>query len=187
MGALLAVHASHLASSSMGILFWNCLVGFCSFKPPLPPAPLTLLHLHPLPNPPSSNSQGFSSPIRHLTSSTYRLEDYFDLQATAWADCNIFSFTQISKRYLESVTTRAWIVVESCGLVVGHILDFDLIVERHGALPTALRLVDDRWWRGDKSRRRRKLKFAIFEGRGGIPHSLQEFRSPTCFTMPDTP
>ena len=69
---------------------------------------------------------------------TYGFEDHSDLQATAGADSNLFSIAKISKADLELVPTGTRVSIECGSSVVGHIFDFDLIVERHLVLPESL-------------------------------------------------
>ena len=62
---------------------------------------------------------------------TYCFEDHFNLQAAAGANSNLLPIAKIGEADLELVATGTWISIESRSSVVGHIFDFDLIVERH--------------------------------------------------------
>ena len=66
---------------------------------------------------------------------TYGFEDHSDLQAAAWADSNLLPIAKVSEGDLELVATGTWVSIESRSSVVGHIFDFDLIVERHLVFP----------------------------------------------------
>lgn len=62
-----------------------------------------------------------------------------DHQAAARAHANVLAVPQVRQPDLEAVAARARVVVDLELLVVGHVLDFDLVVERlgHGF---------GRWW-----------------------------------------
>lgn len=71
---------------------------------------------------------------------TYCFEDYSDLQAAAGANSDLLPIAKISEADLELVATGTWISIESRSRIIGHIFDFDLIVERHlGFLKVQLR------------------------------------------------
>ena len=63
----------------------------------------------------------------------YCFEYDFDRQTAAGADCDFLAIAEVGERDLELVSTWAWIGVEGCSLVIGHIFDLYLIVERHRA------------------------------------------------------
>lgn len=50
------------------------------------------------------------------------LEDDANLQTTAWADGNLLAVAQVVHRYLETIATRTWVVVDLEGGVPGHVL-----------------------------------------------------------------
>ncbi len=106
-----------------------------SLKQRLPPAPQALLRFHLLwVGFPARESQWV--PIcRCHTSYAYCFEDHSDLQAAAWADSNLLPVAKISDGDLELVATGTWVSIERGSSVVGHIFDFDLIVERHLLFP----------------------------------------------------
>ena len=64
---------------------------------------------------------------------TYSLEYDLDRQTAARADCHFLAITEVRERDFELVPARAGIGIECRGLVIGHIFDFYLIVERHRA------------------------------------------------------
>ncbi len=72
---------------------------------------------------------------RHHMSYTYCFEDHSNLQAAAGADSNLLPIAKISKGDLELVATGTWVSIECRSSVVGHIFNFDLIVERHFVFP----------------------------------------------------
>lgn len=57
----------------------------------------------------------------------------FDHQTAAGADCDFLAIAEVGERNFELVATRAWVSVEGCGFVVGHVFDLDFVVERHSA------------------------------------------------------
>ena len=67
----------------------------------------------------------------HHKSYAYCFEDHSDLQAAAGADSNLLPIAKITEGDLELVATGTWIRIECCSSIVGHILDLNLIVERH--------------------------------------------------------
>ena len=58
-------------------------------------------------------------------------EDDFDHQATARANGYIFAIAEVLQQNLELIATRTWVSVEGCSFMEDHILDFDLVVDRH--------------------------------------------------------
>lgn len=66
-------------------------------------------------------------------STTYCLEYDLDRQTAARADCNFLAITEVRERDFELVSARTGIGIDCRSLVIGHILDLYLIVERHRA------------------------------------------------------
>ncbi len=63
----------------------------------------------------------------------YYFEYDFDHQAAAGADCDFLAIAEVGEGDFELVATWAWVGVEGCGLVIGHVFNLYLIVERHRA------------------------------------------------------
>ena len=63
----------------------------------------------------------------------YYLENDLDHQTAAGADCDFLAIAEVGERDLELVATWAWVGVEGGGLVIGHVFNLYLIVERHRA------------------------------------------------------
>ena len=64
---------------------------------------------------------------------TYCLEYDLDRQTAAGADCHFLAVTEVRERDFELVSARAGVGIKCCSLVIGHIFDLYLIVERHRA------------------------------------------------------
>ena len=58
-------------------------------------------------------------------------KDDFDHQAAAGANSYIFAIAEVLQQDLELITARTWVGVERCSFVEDHILDFNLVVDRH--------------------------------------------------------
>ena len=102
-----------------------------SLKQRLPPALKTLLLSHPhWVSSPTGRVSGLPFSY-HYKSYAYCFEDDSDLQAAAGADSNLLPIAKITKGDLELVATGTWIRIKCRSSIVGHILNFDLIVERH--------------------------------------------------------
>ena len=115
-----------------------------SLKQRLPPVLQALLQSHPhWVNFPTIRISGLYFG-RHQISYAYCFEDHSDLQAAAGADSNLLPIAQITEGDLELVTTGTWVGIECCGSIIGHILDFDLIVERH-LVSLKVQLAVGRW------------------------------------------
>lgn len=66
-----------------------------------------------------------------LWSGTYYFEYDLDHQAAARTDRNLFPIAEVIEGNLELVAAWAGVSIEGSRLMIGHILDLDLIVERH--------------------------------------------------------
>ena len=66
---------------------------------------------------------------------TYCFEDHSNLQAATGANSDLLPIAKISEADLELVATGTGICIESRSSIIGHIFDFDLIVERHLGFP----------------------------------------------------
>lgn len=65
--------------------------------------------------------------------SAHCFEYNFDHQTAAGADCDFFAIAEVGEGDLKLVATWAWVGIEGCGFVVGHVFDLYLVVERHRA------------------------------------------------------
>lgn len=65
----------------------------------------------------------------HLFQISYHFKYDLDHQTATGADTDIFAVEQIRKADFEPIATRAWVVIDLEGPIVGHILDFDLVVK----------------------------------------------------------
>ena len=60
---------------------------------------------------------------------TYKVKDDTDHETAAGADGNVLLIEQVVQSNLEFVATRTRIVVDLHGLIEGHVLDFDLVID----------------------------------------------------------
>lgn len=68
----------------------------------------------------------------------YHFEYHLDLQAATGANGDFLSVAQVLEEDLELIATRTWVGVKAGCWMVGHVLDLDLVVERHDGLLSKL-------------------------------------------------
>lgn len=66
-----------------------------------------------------------------MAHNTYQVKDDSDHKTAARANGDVLLLEQVFEGNLKLVATRARELVDSHGLVKGHVLDFDLIVDRN--------------------------------------------------------